>query len=234
MENRFIRQSGLVDSSIFSTPICIIGAGGIGSFTTLALAKIGFTDIHVWDYYFVEEHNLPNQFYPVNALGRPKVEALSDMIRDFTGVDITMHGEWTKKEPLSSVVVSAVDSMVVRREIFDTIKDNPEVLYFVDGRMGGNQLEVYTCNISSMADKRRYNKTLCTDEETADVPCTQRAVMYNVLSIASWITNQVRLVLSGLEYKREMILDMHNMILLLPEERKPKRRKKIPYIEVND
>ena len=44
-EDRFIRQSGLIDSEIFSIPINIIGAGGIGSFTTLALAKCGFEDI---------------------------------------------------------------------------------------------------------------------------------------------------------------------------------------------
>jgi len=230
VENRFIRQSGLIDGSIFATPICVIGAGGIGSFTTLALAKIGFTEIHIWDYDIVEEHNLPSQFYPMEAVDRYKVDALYDMIYDFTHVQLTKHEEWNKHEPLTGVVVSAVDSMDTRREIFNAITDNPEVRLFVDGRMGGNQLEIYTCNTMSQEDKRRYSKTLCSDEEAANTPCTERAVMYNVLTIGSWITNQIRLVLSDKEYKREMILDMENMMLLLPEERKAKRRRRVPNV----
>ena len=43
--NRGARQENLVDSSIFDTSVCLIGAGGIGSFTALALAKIGFKNI---------------------------------------------------------------------------------------------------------------------------------------------------------------------------------------------
>ena len=80
MDERHSRQAGLVDMKIFECPITVVGAGGIGSFTTLALAKIGFTDIRVFDDDRIEIHNLGNQFYRRKDLNKPKVEALRDIV----------------------------------------------------------------------------------------------------------------------------------------------------------
>lgn len=218
-EIRFSRQSGLVDSSIFTTPITIVGAGGIGSFTTLALAKIGFNDILVYDGDSVEEHNLPNQFYPTKMVGKMKVDALKEMIYDFTDIAIKPIPEFfdgLDKTHLRGVVISAVDSMSARKAIFRAVQRNRACSLFVDGRMGGNQLEIYTCDLTSNKDKELYEKTLFTDEQTSDVPCTMKAVMYNVLSIASLITNQVRLVLSKKPYYRIIIKDLETMTEILP------------------
>jgi len=220
LEDRFVRQLGLVDRNIFITPVCIVGAGGIGSFTALALAKIGFNRITVWDMDTVEEHNLPNQFYPLDAVGHSKVEALGTAIRNWTGTSITeVNREWADRDRMSGVVVMAVDNMRTRADVYNAVKGNKSVSCFVDGRMGRNQLEVYTCNMSKN-DKRLYAKTLYSDDETPDIPCTERAVMYNVLNIASWITNQVRLVLSKKPYKQQLIMDLENMLLVIPEERR--------------
>jgi len=217
----FDRQLGLVDSSIFDTPITVVGAGGIGSFTTLALAKIGFKNIAVWDFDIIEPHNLPNQFYRLDDVGKYKVEALEEIVLAFTGTKILGFKEiWHKDIDMQGLVISAVDSMKVRAEIYDSIKRNIRVRAFIDGRMGSNQLEIYTTRIDSSLDKKAYTKTLWKDSETANIPCTERAVMYNVLTIASWIVNQARLVLSGKAYHREMILDLENMILILPVEKK--------------
>lgn len=216
--NRFIRQSGLVDSKIFDTPITIIGAGGIGSFTTLALAKMGFSDILVIDYDKVEEHNLPNQYYRVKDIGQYKVDALHDIVYDFTHTEIgTSNSVWTKDSKLETpgIVISAVDNMETREMIYNSIRRS-NAIALIDGRMGGNQLEIYTTMLKDGQDKRIYKKTLWKDSETADVPCTERAVMYNVLTIASWICNQCRLVLSNKPYHRQLILDLENMILVVP------------------
>jgi molybdopterin/thiamine biosynthesis adenylyltransferase len=219
-EGRFIRQSGLVDASILKTQIVVIGAGGIGSFTTLALAKMGFEDITVWDYDMVEEHNLPNQFYPSGLVGQAKVSALARVVKDFTDIEIsTVKGEY-KGEPINGLVVMAVDSMSARKLIFDSNINREECIGFIDGRMGGNQLEVYSVLKKNTLDARLYKRTLCTDAKAADVRCTEKAVMYNVLTIASWVANQARLMLSDKEYKRALILDLENMILVIPESKK--------------
>ena len=105
--------------------------------------------------------------------------------------------------------------MAVRAYIYNKIKRS-NIRAIIDGRMGANQLEVYTCSIRDAMDKKIYKGTLWKDSETAQIRCTERAVMYNVLTISSWIANQCRLLLQGKEYKREMILDLENMILVLP------------------
>lgn len=210
------RQSDLVDENILNTYITVVGAGAIGSFTVLALAKCGFNRIEVFDNDTVEEHNIPNQFYPLDSIGAHKVRVLRDMVKRFTGVE--MHAVMSRfnkdTTAVGGIVISAVDNMESRKIIYNKHKGFPSSRGLIDGRMGGNQLEVYTCDMTDKKSKSFYKKTLWTDEETADVPCTQRAVIYNVLTISSWIVNQVRLLLSKKHFQRELILDLENMILI--------------------
>lgn len=214
------RQKDLVNEDILHTPIHIIGAGGIGSFTALSLAKCGFDNITVWDFDNVEEHNLPNQFYPISAIGNPKVSALGEAVSNWCDISIKqVYAPFSKSDAstLSGVVISAVDNMEVRADIYEAVRRNKNVIALIDGRMGGNQLEIYTTIIAKISDKKNYVKHLYKDNETANIPCTQRAVIYNVLNIASWIVNQTRLVLSGKDYNRNIIFDLENMILLTPK-----------------
>lgn len=219
--NRYSRQGGLVSMDILETPITVIGAGAIGSFTTLALAKCGFHNIVVFDDDLINEENISNQFYRMSDIGERKVDALKQMIHDFEEVDIIpVCMRWISElAELSQVVVCAVDNMATRREVFQHFNRSSETIAVVDGRMGGNQLEVYTYQRDVQGDTRRYLETLVTDAEAEDTPCAEKAVMYNVLTIASWIVNQVRLVLSGKEYERGLILDLENMTLIQCRER---------------
>ncbi len=83
----FHRQLDVLDvPRLARTPITVIGAGAVGSFTVLALAKCGAECITVYDDDTVESHNLPNQWYRLTDLGRPKVEALRELVREMTGV----------------------------------------------------------------------------------------------------------------------------------------------------
>lgn len=214
MDARHSRQSGLIDYKIFEHPITVVGAGGIGSFTTLALAKIGFKSIRVFDDDRIEEHNLGNQFYRIRDLEKPKVIALQEIVKDFEGIDIIANVDKYSSSIThrpDEIVISAVDSMSARKMIYENLKF---VKGFIDGRMGGNQLEVYTVDMFNSDSKIAYERTLWSDKETSSIPCTQKAVMYNVLTIASWIVNQARLLLSSKPFHRELILDLENMILV--------------------
>ena len=86
--NKFIRQKDLVNYKIFNVPITVIGVGGIGSFTVLTLAKMGFRNITIYDHDRVEQHNLPNQFYRIKDLKKYKVDALADLVYEFEGLKI--------------------------------------------------------------------------------------------------------------------------------------------------
>ena len=71
----------------------------------------------------------------------------------------------------------------------------------IDGRMGGNSIEVYT-----RASVSEYEKTL--GGEADQVPCSARYISYTSLIIAGLITNQVKRLLKGEEIKRNIILDV--------------------------
>ena len=74
----------------------IVGVGGIGgAFTELVTraaafsnltSKIGPITISLMDADLVENHNLPHQRFSTKDIGRPKVEALANQLRD-AGVD---------------------------------------------------------------------------------------------------------------------------------------------------
>lgn len=202
-ETRYRRQADLIDSSIYNVPITVVGAGSVGSFTALALAKCGLHDITVYDFDVVEEHNIPNQFYPLSAVGVPKVEALKELIKSFEGIDIScVERAFTDVDTADGVIVSAVDSMEARKLIFNSVYRNPRAKVLIDARMGGQQIEIYTCNLRSAEDKKAYIKTLKSDDEVSDARCTEKAIIYNVLVIAGLIVNQVRRALSDMEYQR--------------------------------
>ncbi|KKK73235.1 hypothetical protein LCGC14_2895880, partial [marine sediment metagenome] len=77
---RYSRQMGIVDPGKLDIPIAVVGAGGIGSWTTLALTRMGCNDITVIDFDKVEAHNVGSQIFTEDDIGKTKVEALADKI----------------------------------------------------------------------------------------------------------------------------------------------------------
>ena len=212
MTIRRSRQADLVDRRIFDNTITVIGCGAIGSFTTLTLAKMGFKHIKVFDNDTVEEENIANQFYRYSDIGTTKTNALSNMIQDFEQLIITpCNMLWTKDIGIDTeYVVMAVDSMTVRKEIYDTISRDVMIDGFVDGRMGGQQAEVYAAKTT--AQKKFYKSYLWDESEASELPCTQKAVMYNVLWIASTIANTLRLMMEDKPFRPAMYMDFENQV----------------------
>jgi hypothetical protein len=211
---RFSRQQDLVHCNV-STPILIIGAGAIGSFTALTLAKMGFESLTVFDMDTVEEHNLPNQFYKLDDVGKAKVHALREMVREFTGATISIEqAEFTGMGSyLPTVVISAIDNMKGRALIYEAFKTTDVSRVYIDGRMGADQAEVYVVEKNKPKTMEIYEGRLWTDEEAEVVRCTSKATMYNVLSIASMISNNVRLALQNEPCCPAVILDNKNMTM---------------------
>ena len=211
-QDRFLRQKDLVDAKIFKTPISIVGIGGIGSFLTLTLAKMGFEDISVYDDDTVEDHNLPNQLYRTKDRGFSKTSGLFDMVDTFTGVNIKPYNKkWLTKDSRKGVLISAVDNMDTRQAMFIHAVSNKQTIpLFMDGRMGRLQAEVYTVKTDKKSDIKTYEKRLWRPDQVAPLRCTEKAIIYNVLFIASMICSQLKLALEGKIYKPAIIADLEN------------------------
>lgn len=75
-----IRQKDLIPESISSEMAMVVGVGGIGNWVAINLALIGVKTIILIDPDTIEESNLNRTLFKVSDIGRPKVDALKDLI----------------------------------------------------------------------------------------------------------------------------------------------------------
>ena len=205
----FHRQLDVLDvPRLARTPITVIGAGAIGSFTVLALAKSGAERITVWDDDSIESHNLPNQWYRLTDLGRPKVQALQVLVREMTGVDIEIVQERFQGEKATEVTICAVDTMDVRIALWRALHPRPAL--YVDARMGAEVGKVMCVG----AFATWYEETLHPSSEAFRAPCTARATMYCASGLAAFIAAQVANYASDRPTREEMTVDFRNGIII--------------------
>lgn len=207
------RQLDILNPETIHDSITLIGAGGVGSPTALALIKMGVPDLTIYDPDIIEKHNIPNQLYSIESIGKYKVEALyEELKRHMTESQkiIMKKRKWSPMEDMG-IIISAVDSMDSRIEIWEEVKKSTSPLY-IDSRMGGELMRLYTVDL--MGDMSFYEKTLYSSKEADDIPCTARSIIYNVFILAGLIASQVKKYFQKELYKKEIIYDIKSNIYL--------------------
>lgn len=193
-------QIEIFDPAEWVWPIHVIGLGGIGSALLLPLVKLGVREIHLWDDDEVEPHNVPAQLlYRRSDVGRPKVEAAAEIIESY-GLDVTViqHPFWvTPSTRLEGVVLSGVDSMTSRRAIWEAIKFNPQVPLYLDGRIGGEQVQTFSVDPVDDESIDRYEPWLVSEADVVDLPCSARTIIHSPLQVAVWMIEQLTLYARG-------------------------------------
>jgi hypothetical protein len=196
-----------------ATRVLIIGAGGIGAPASLCLAKTGIGQIQVWDFDEVDDVNIGPQMYGPKMVGTPKVVALNRFLKQ--------QAPWTKVKAIQDryenqemdvdVVVTAVDSLDVRRTVWKAIKDGYlRTKLVVDPRMGA---EVLTCHtVTPGEDDGWYEATL--EGEALPAPCTAKATFYTGLVAGAMTAQAVKAWLCGEVEKVEYSLDLRYINLL--------------------
>lgn len=211
-EERFRQQLDIVKPEVLAkVPVTVIGAGAIGSFTVLTLAKMGMRNVTVYDFDNVEKHNLPNQFYRLCDLGKPKVQALKEIVLEFEGMEITARNEKYRGQRLRGIVLVCVDSMDARLNIWRFVKGNPEVAFFIDSRMGAEVMQVFSLSPSDLSQCAEYEKNLFPSSEAFQERCTAKTIMYTVLAVASLILDQVKKFVMEEAVKKMITFDMKTM-----------------------
>jgi hypothetical protein len=216
-EALFARQLDILKPEVCQVPVHIVGCGATGSFTALSLAKMGVGNITVYDGDSIELHNFPNQFFPIGAAGKNKAEVLKEMVDFFTGVQITAVPEFYEHHALQGIVVSALDTMSGRKLIFENSTPEPgfePVSFLVDSRTGPEVVRVLSVDMKNSSERDRYAKTLHSDEEAVQLPCTARAIIYSVLSVSSVICKQIKQYLMNQPYAHDLALDLKNDMLM--------------------
>ncbi len=221
------RQLDILPTECLDKSITVIGAGAIGSFAVLSLAKMGFEDITVYDFDTIEIENMSCQFYRFGDIGKPKVEALRDLVEDFTKVKINAINGTYEGAPLGGIVISAVDSMEVRKLIWEGAKKSPSVSHVIDPRMGAEVALLYTAIPHDEGDVTFYEKTLYSDDDSVHERCTAKATMYTVNMLSGLVAKTVKdLATKAENYPRSvtwMIKDNFFQCFSHPDYEKKKR-----------
>ncbi len=177
MKLNLSQQMELFDPGL-ARPVTVIGAGSVGSQVVSMLARLGATDITIWDADSVESHNVPMSAYGPEHLGRYKVEALRDLVLAQTGIEINIRRQMYNGEPLRSSVVCCVDTMAARGLIFEQVNNNPLVDLLVDTRTSEEYLEVYSVRPCDADETRQYAKLLYPDSTALRFMCGKHGVIY--------------------------------------------------------
>ncbi len=216
----FLRQLELFNPGDFNTPVHIIGAGATGSWLTLLLTKIGVSDITVYDFDVIEDHNLPNQFFPLKAVGKYKVDALRREVQHQTGITIkTQNIEVTGDTPLEGIVFVLTDSMKSRSEIFKkAIKNNPSVQMMVETRMGLEHGRIYCINPTDKTQVERYEATLYSDEDAEVSACgASQSVAITAVGIAQLASWKLVKYHKGEHINNEILIDYTSTTVITTE-----------------
>lgn len=193
------RHSDMIVDIPLDKQINIIGAGSIGSYTALALAKLGFNNITVADDGIIEEENIAPQFYRPRDIGKFKVDCLKRYIKEQTGVEIITINAKIETDTIAflsqgvpNVLILAVDSMQARKFIYT----HHAYDFLIDSRMAIEFLTVISC-ASSVADHRAYKATLFDDSDAVQEACTNKAISYTSLIAGGLIAKRVLDMLKG-------------------------------------
>ena len=191
---RFSSISWAKVASKYSIAIC--GIGGIGSWLSLFLNRIGYS-LTLIDFDTIEEHNLGGQLFSVDSIDQYKVSEAFNTINRFGNFSNSLisyteaYEEYMVKE--CTIVVCAFDKMGPRKQVLKDwkarlAKGDTTTKLLVDGRMSAEQFEVFFVTPDKI---EAYEKTLFDDSEVEDALCTNKATSHFGAGIAFEITRGI-------------------------------------------
>ena len=198
-------QLDFFDPAKFGHDVHVIGVGGIGTNLVLQLVKLGLrTTLHLWDPDYIEGHNIPTQlFYRVDQVGKPKVDIAAQFLTEFADPSLRIVTHQEKVTPdtvLEGVVLSGVDNMAARHDIWKAVEDNPFVPLYVDGRIGGEQYMLVAFNpFETVAVQYYLDNWMFDDAEASTLPCTGRTNIHTSMVLGGHMVAQVSRLYRGQE-----------------------------------
>jgi len=186
----FLRHAAWFSPEFVRKPLNVIGCGAMGSHIALSAAKMGVHNFHLWDMDHVEAHNLPNQAFDLQHIGKLKVEALAEVLTRFNpAIKVTVHPTpfaAADAALLDGPVILAVDSNKVRRLVVDETLLNPKVDKIFETRLGFDYGEVNVLDNMSPTQVKRFNEALLDDDKVPEGPCNLRICTTLVGMVSSW------------------------------------------------
>ena len=205
----FTRHLGIFDPHKNKISASIVGCGAIGSFVSVGLAKMGVVEQELFDFDKVEIENLPVQMHQKSFIGKNKAEATRETVKELCpiSVDISINEKWDGQSLQSDVIVSAVDSLEVRKQIWESVKYDSSIKILVDARIGGQAIKVFAIDPSNPDDIKIYDNSL-KSTQGSELPCTERGVIDVSLFASSLLIRSIRRWIVSKQKEPYLVFDL--------------------------
>lgn len=174
--------------------IHVVGVGAVGSHVVELLARMGFTQFHIYDFDRVEAKNITNQMFMEEDIGEDKVKAIAKLAKRINP-EIKIAGHLKGLQPpyeiSNGIIILCVDNIDLRREIVKANRYNPNINAFVDFRMRLTDAQCYFADNSKPYEVDTLLSTMdFTHEEVKDEAVLSAChVELNVIYIVKMITS---------------------------------------------
>ena len=194
----------------------IIGCGAIGSTVAEMLTRFGITKITLYDFDDVEPHNIANQMFTQEDIGKKKVRAVAEYLRKINPdivKDLKVVEDGYTGQRLSGYIFLCVDNIDLRRTIAEACKDNPYVKGMFDFRMRLTDAQHYAADWGNkkMVEAFLNSMAFSHDEAKQETPVSACNITLSVCTtvrtiVAAGVSNFVNFV-KGNGLKKMILCD---------------------------
>lgn len=193
-------SSAIWYENIQKKTVILAGVGGIGSYVGFLLARMKPASMFIYDNDIVEAVNMSGQLYGQSDLGRSKVSALAEMIRNYAGYSsvFAISERFTDESEASDIMICGFDNMRARKLFFNKwlshvqskSEEERKNCLFIDGRLAAEEFQVLCIKGDDEYNINRYNNEfLFSDEEADETICSYKQTTFCANMIASYMVN---------------------------------------------
>lgn len=171
--------------------VAVAGLGGIGSWASYLMARCNPYGMKIFDNDYVAMHNMGGQMFDIENIGESKAYCMQNKIRKFySGMLYAYDSNFRVEQPGYDVVLSCVDSMRSRKDIFEMYHKVSKTGMLIDGRLAAEQFQVLCVDFTDPYSVERYQKEfLFDDREAEQTICSYKQTSYMSAMIASYMVN---------------------------------------------
>ena len=178
--------------------VILAGLGGIGSWTSIFLSRLGLKELILFDSDVFESHNMSGQAVTRDDIGKNKAAAAADKALAYSNYETAVFNSFYRKEdnPITTkVMICGFDNMKARKEYYEMWKQDinaecPQDYLFIDGRLTAELFQVFVIKGNDKYAQREYETNWLFGDDIADeTDCTFKQTTHLAAMIASFIVN---------------------------------------------
>lgn len=154
-----------------NSKVHIIGCGSVGSTIAENLVRCGVKNLVLWDFDNVEPHNIHNQMFRQQDIGKSKVDALKDLLCDINPElkdTAIVKSEGWNDDMLSGYIFLCVDNIELRKQIVEKHFNNTFVKAVFDIRTMLTGAQHYAASWNSYKSKKELLNSMQFSHEEAN------------------------------------------------------------------